>query len=95
MKYAAVSALLAANAVQGYLIPPNTHKIDWRFEQKRQIIASLTQLMGTFASAEKRRRWSDSLQAREARSPTRRGRLAARWLSRPMSRPFPVSDASS
>ena len=47
MKYAAVSALLAANAVQGYLIPPSTHKIDWRHEQKRQIIASLTQLMGT------------------------------------------------
>ena len=49
MKYAAVSALLAANAVQGYLIPPSSHKIDWRYEQKRQIIASLTQLMGKFA----------------------------------------------
>jgi hypothetical protein len=53
MKYTVVSALLAAIAVQGYLIPPSSHKIDWRYEQKRQIIASLTQLMGMLVGGER------------------------------------------
>ncbi|KAF2666057.1 hypothetical protein BT63DRAFT_458422 [Microthyrium microscopicum] len=46
MKSIAVSAVLAASSVQGYLIPPNTHKIDWRLEQKRQIVGTITNLLG-------------------------------------------------
>jgi len=41
-----IGVLLAATAVQGYLLPPKTHKIDWRYEQKRQIVGTITSLLG-------------------------------------------------
>jgi hypothetical protein len=43
-----LAVLLAATAVQGYLIPPKSHKIDWRYEQKRQIVGTITSLLGMF-----------------------------------------------
>jgi hypothetical protein len=46
MKFYALNAILAASAVQGYLVPPKTTKIDWRLEQKRQIIGTVTTLLG-------------------------------------------------
>jgi len=46
MKAALASALLAASAVQAGLIAPATDRIDWNFEQKRQIIGTLTTLIG-------------------------------------------------
>jgi hypothetical protein len=46
MKAYALNAVLAALAVQGYLIPPKSHKIDWRVEQKRQLVGSLTTMLG-------------------------------------------------
>lgn len=46
MKFYVLNAILAASAVQGYLIPPKTQKIDWRLEQKRQIVGTITSLLG-------------------------------------------------
>jgi len=46
MKYMVVNALLAASAVQGYLLPPKTKRIDWKHEQKRQIVGMMTTLLG-------------------------------------------------
>jgi hypothetical protein len=46
MKSLALNAVFAASVAQGYLIPPKTHKIDWRYEQKRQIISTITSLLG-------------------------------------------------
>jgi len=46
MKSIALNAVLAATAVQGYLIPPKTKNIDWKLEQKRQIIGTITTLLG-------------------------------------------------
>jgi hypothetical protein len=47
MKFSALNAVLAASAVQGYLVPPRTNKIDWRLEQKRQIVGAVTSLLGS------------------------------------------------
>jgi hypothetical protein len=46
MKYIALNAVVAASAVQGYLLPPRTNRIDWRLEQKRQIVGMITSLLG-------------------------------------------------
>jgi hypothetical protein len=85
MKYATVLALLAASAVQGYIIPPSTHKVDWRHEEKRQIIASMTQMTGMIVRIEKRKHQADCWQAREEGSRTLKGRLVEEWHSHPTS----------
>jgi hypothetical protein len=46
MKYVALHAVVAATAVQGYLIPPRIRNFDWRLEQKRQFVGSITALLG-------------------------------------------------
>jgi hypothetical protein len=49
MKSVALSAILAAGSiVEGYVLQPKTNKIDWKLEQKRQIIGTLTSLMGSY-----------------------------------------------
>jgi hypothetical protein len=48
MKFLVVNALLAAVAVQGYLLPPKTKRIDWRHEQKRQFVGMITSLLGMY-----------------------------------------------
>jgi hypothetical protein len=46
--FALFSLLLAGSTVQGGLVPPNTSSknIDWKYEQKRQILGTLTWLIG-------------------------------------------------
>lgn len=46
MKSIALNAVLAASAAQAYILPPRTHKIDWKLEQKRQIIGAMTTMLG-------------------------------------------------
>jgi len=48
MKFLVVNALLAASSVQGYLLPPKTKRIDWKHEQKRQIVGIVTSLLGMY-----------------------------------------------
>jgi hypothetical protein len=40
------SLLLAGSAVQAGVVPPKTKHIDWKYEQKRQILGTLTWLIG-------------------------------------------------
>jgi hypothetical protein len=40
------SFLLAGSAVQASVVPPKTKHIDWNYEQKRQILGTLTWLIG-------------------------------------------------
>jgi hypothetical protein len=52
MKGLAVQALLSALVIQAALIPPkinNTRAIDWKLEQKRQALGTLTWLIGMWS----------------------------------------------
>jgi hypothetical protein len=39
-------ALLCATAIQAHIIPPNANRVERRYEEKRQILGTLTSLMG-------------------------------------------------
>lgn len=50
MKSIALYSLLAAGTAHAGLVPPvSSERVDWKYEQKRQILGTLTWLVGTLS----------------------------------------------